>query len=48
VYESDSHSGAGGKKSKVLLRVHGTSRHYHNEICVGAHLSAQAVIGYDE
>ena len=26
----------------------GTSRHYDNEICVGARLSAQAVIGYDE
>ena len=48
MYELDSHSGAGGKKSKVLLRVHGTSRHYHNEICVVPRLSAQTVIGNNE
>ena len=47
MYESDSLSGAGAKK-KVLLRVHGTSRHYDNEVCVGARFSAEAVIGYDK
>jgi choline dehydrogenase-like flavoprotein len=34
--------------TNVALEEHPRSRHYDNEICVIARLSAQTVIGYDE